>query len=307
MSQTVGWAEFMYRAIRSRGEGKQPDRSGETADPIAAAYFCIFIVFGAFFITNLFVGVVISTYNREKDRLGNNFLLSDDQKRYIETKLLVIRIHPKRINLRPGNKCRSFMFSISEHKYFDYGILLCISMNALLMCINHVGIDQSLVDLIAMINRGFTLIFFIEMVIRLFAYGLNYFKDGWFVFDFVIVVGSSILFLASIGGDGDDLKVTEAVTAARLLRIFRLLRLFRKLKSLQGIFSTFLSTLPHMLNVGGIMLLIVYIYAVLGINLFADVMPVAGGILDNNKFLGFSHVYKSFVTLIRIATGENWN
>lgn len=62
-----------------------------------------------------------------------------------------------------------------------------------------------------------------------------------------------------------------------------------------------------MLNVGGIMLLIVYIYAVLGINLFAEVMPVAGGVLDSNKFLGFSHVYKSFVTLIRIATGENWN
>ena len=59
-----------------------------------------------------------------------------------------------------------------------------------------------------------------------------------------------------------------------------------------------------MFNVGGIMLLIVYIYSVIGINLFAEVKP--NGILEN-KFLGFSGFYKSFITLIRAATGENWN
>ena len=68
-----------------------------------AIYFIFYIIFGAFFITNLFVGVVISTYNREKDRLGNNFLLSEEQKKWIETKLLVVRVSPKRLNKRPEN------------------------------------------------------------------------------------------------------------------------------------------------------------------------------------------------------------
>jgi len=36
------------------------------------------MVFGSFFILNLFVGVVISTFNREKEKLGKSFLLSDD-------------------------------------------------------------------------------------------------------------------------------------------------------------------------------------------------------------------------------------
>ena len=75
MSRTVGWAEFMYRAVRSNGAGKQP---GDKFDGLAAIYYTFYIIFGAFFITNLFIGVVISTYNREKDRLGNNFLLSED-------------------------------------------------------------------------------------------------------------------------------------------------------------------------------------------------------------------------------------
>ena len=78
MSRTVGWAELMYRTVRSNGESRQPDRSGKEFDIFAAFYYCFYIIFGAFFITNLFIGVVISTYNREKDRLGNNFLLSEE-------------------------------------------------------------------------------------------------------------------------------------------------------------------------------------------------------------------------------------
>ena len=75
------------------------------------------------------------------------------------------------------------------------------------------------------------------------------------------------------------------------------------MKSLQVIFSTFLTTLPHMLNVGGIMFLIIYIYSVIGVSLFADIKTNG----PMTKFYGFTGFYKSFITLIRIATGENWN
>ena len=45
-------------------------------------------------------------------------------------------------------------------------------------------------DIINYINYTFTAIFFIEMIIRLLAYGKNYFKNYWYVFDFCIVIGS---------------------------------------------------------------------------------------------------------------------
>ena len=41
-------------------------------------YFIIFMIIGNFFITNLFVGVLVSTYNSEKEHLGKNFLLTDE-------------------------------------------------------------------------------------------------------------------------------------------------------------------------------------------------------------------------------------
>lgn len=192
------------------------------------------------------------------------------------------------------------MFSISENKHFDYFIMACIALNALIMSMRFVGISDELLFALKILNYIFTTIFFIEMVIRLSAYGKNYFKDNWYIFDFTIVIGSIVLIFVSLFLEKD---ITTFVMAARLLRIGRLFRLFRKLKSLQDIFETFMTTLPHMFNVGAILLLILYIYSVIGINLFANIKPNG----PMHKFLNFTSFYKSFITLIRIATGENWN
>lgn len=50
---------------------------------------------------NLFVGVVISTYNRERESLGKLFLLTDDQKKWLEAKMLVVRAEPILAYIRP--------------------------------------------------------------------------------------------------------------------------------------------------------------------------------------------------------------
>lgn len=46
-------------------------------------FFVIFVIIGNFFIMNLFVGVLVSTYNREKEILGKNFLLTEEQKKWL--------------------------------------------------------------------------------------------------------------------------------------------------------------------------------------------------------------------------------
>ena len=54
------------------------------------------MIIGSFFILNLFVGVVIATFNREKEKLGKSFLLSDEQKEWLDMKLLIHRVKPKK-------------------------------------------------------------------------------------------------------------------------------------------------------------------------------------------------------------------
>ena len=64
----------MFKGIASRGPNLAPH---ENHNPNAGAFFIIFIIIGSFFIKNLFVGVVISTFNREQENLGKNKLLTD--------------------------------------------------------------------------------------------------------------------------------------------------------------------------------------------------------------------------------------
>lgn len=55
----------------------------ENSNNYYTIYFMVFMFIGFFFILNLFMGVVVSTYNREKDKLGNNFLLTEEQKKWL--------------------------------------------------------------------------------------------------------------------------------------------------------------------------------------------------------------------------------
>ena len=135
---------------------------------------------------------------------------------------------PKRKNLRPPNRCRAAMFCVSESKAFDIFINICIAANAIIMSIKHVGLDEEKEIVLQICNTIFTVIFFLEMVIRLLAYGKNYFRDYWYLFDFTIVISSSVLLIVSLTYGSDSLN--SVVTSARLLRIGRLFRLLRQLK-----------------------------------------------------------------------------
>ena len=64
----------MFSGIDAVGMHKQPVRDNAM---YWIAFFVFFIIVGNLFILNLFVGVVISTFNSEKEKLGKDFLLTD--------------------------------------------------------------------------------------------------------------------------------------------------------------------------------------------------------------------------------------
>ncbi len=75
-------------------------------------FFIFFTIVGSFFFLNLFVGVVISTFNSEHDKIGGNDLLTEEQKEWIELKLLVLRSSPTKKPKELPNKYRSFFYKI---------------------------------------------------------------------------------------------------------------------------------------------------------------------------------------------------
>lgn len=99
-------------------------------------FFIFFTIVGSFFFLNLFVGVVISTFNSEHDKLGGNNLLTEEQKEWIELKLLVLRSSPQIKPKQLPNRYRSFFYKIQASSAFDKLVLTFILLNSLITTIH---------------------------------------------------------------------------------------------------------------------------------------------------------------------------
>lgn len=123
--------------------------------------------------------------------------------------------------------------------------------------------------------------FLVDAVIKLIAFGpKRYFADNGNTFDFVVLILSIGTSIASIIMDFD---FGASVTFIRALRISRILKYFKIGKQLKIMFDTLAVTLPALSNIGGLLLLFLYIFSVLGVFLFADV-----------KLQGYLNVYANF-------------
>ena len=58
-----GWMTIMDNAVDIRDKNQQPSREEST---VYYFYFVIIIIFGSFFTMNLFVGVIIDNFNKQK-------------------------------------------------------------------------------------------------------------------------------------------------------------------------------------------------------------------------------------------------
>ena len=171
--------------------------------------------------------------------------------------------------------------------WFHWGVVGVIGVNALV-----IGLDTSAFlaerygAWFKAANQLFLGIFVVEAVVKLIAQWprpQRYFKDGWNVFDFAIIVVS---LLPSTG---------ELATLARLARLLRVLRLVSALPELRLIVTTLVRSIPSMFNVVCLMSVIFYIYAVAGYHLFHDIDPT------HWRTLGIAAL-----TLFRVVTLEDW-
>jgi hypothetical protein len=115
------------------------------------------------------------------------------------------------------------------------------------------------------LNLMFTGIFVCETVIKILAMSSLYFSDKWNIFDFLIVLAS----ISTICLDQfSSIQLGSSTLVVRAFRISKILRLIKKSKSLRHIFKTFIASLKPITNIGSLLLLILYIYAIAGVILF---------------------------------------
>jgi hypothetical protein len=95
---------------------------------------------------NLFVGVVIDTFNNEKESLLKNNLLGNDSRDFISMQIMAYNAKPLvRIEVK-GNCFKRFLIRVTQNEYFDLFITFCIVLNTILLAVYYYGMNQSLVD-----------------------------------------------------------------------------------------------------------------------------------------------------------------
>uniref|UniRef100_A0A8C8I335 Voltage-dependent L-type calcium channel subunit alpha n=1 Tax=Oncorhynchus tshawytscha TaxID=74940 RepID=A0A8C8I335_ONCTS len=316
VSTFEGWPKLLYKAIDSNMEDVGPIYNNRVAISI---FFIIYLILIAFFMMNIFVGFVIVTFQEQGEQEYKNCELDKNQRACVE---YALKARPLRCYI-PKNQYQYNVWYIVTSCYFEYLMFLLIMLNTMCLGMQHCNQSTHVTDLSDMLNVIFTVLFTVEMVLKLMAYkAKGYFGDPWNVFDFVIVIGSVVdvilsevdVTLASSGGlyclhgcaviipASENARVS--ITFFRLFRVMRLVKLLNRSEGIRNLLWTFIKSFQALPYVALLILMLFFIYAVVGMQIFGKIALIDGTHINrNNNFQTFPH---AVLLLFRCATGEAW-
>ncbi|NXR38397.1 SCN5A protein, partial [Zosterops hypoxanthus] len=266
-------------------------------------YFVIFIIFGSFFTLNLFIGVIIDNFNQQKKKIsGQDIFMTEEQKKYYNAMKKLGSKKPQKPIPRPLNKYQGFIFDVVSKQAFDVSIMILICLNMVTMMVETDDQSQEKVNILHKINMLFVAIFTGECIFKMLALRHYYFTNGWNIFDFVVVI------LSIVGTVLSDIiqKYFFSPTlfrVIRLARIGRILRLIRGAKGIRTLLFALMMSLPALFNIGLLLFLVMFIYAIFGMANFAYVKKEYG-IDDMFNFQTFAN---SMLCLFQITTSAGWD
>ncbi|NWX40296.1 SCN5A protein, partial [Steatornis caripensis] len=297
-----GWMDIMYAAVDSREKNEQPQMEHSL---FMYLYFVNFIIFGSFFTLNLFVGVIIDNFNQQKKKIsGEDIFMTEEQKKYYNAMKKLGSKKPQKPIPRPLNKFQGFLFDIVTRQAFDIVVMTLICLNMITMMVETYGQSETKTNILNKINILFVAVFTAECVLKLVALRQYYFSNAWNIFDLVVVVMSLIaLLLSGIGKAFEHFLPPTLFRVIRLTRIGRILRLIRAAKGIRTLLFALMMSLPALFNIGLLLFLVMFIYAIFGMTSFAYV-KMEDGIDDMFNFQTFAN---SMLCLFQITTSAGWD
>ena len=285
-----GWFNAMYNAMDAQGENLGPSRG---ANPYSALYFIVFLVIGGFFLINLFVGVLVDRFSEMKARGEGSAFMTEDQRNWVLAQKVVFRTALVPVIEPPEHRFRKFFYWICFHPLFEAFFTLVIVVNSVILAARTQHQSDATEDAFFIINTVLLSLFTVEIIIKVIALlPRRYILDRWNIFDVVVVTLSWIGY--SVGGSGASI--------VRLFRVGRLFMLVKKAKGLQTLINTLLQALPAFLNISFLLLVVYFIFGIMGVQLFGRTPH--GNAVD--EMTNFETVWNALITLFTIGTTETW-
>lgn len=176
--------------------------------------------------------------------------------------------------------------AIRHNRLFESFIIIIIIASAIMVGIKTYPLSPLVVNIFSFLDWAITIIFLFELIVRFLATPnrWDFFKDGWNVFDTLIVTISLI-----------PLEDSDMALVARLVRVFRVLRMISIIPELRILMNSFFRAMPRLGYVMTLMFIIFYIYAAFGSLFFKDVNPIY-----------WDDIAIALLTLFRVMTFEGW-
>ena len=341
-----GWVDIMYQLM---------DGHNST---FAAIYFTFLILFGSFFLLNLTLAVLWEQFDRTQAeeierkkleraaaaKLENEATGRKTRRRSVTAQvtesLRRLSISSMTTNTKrwvcvrtclkcydytwPGNGKKSpfcvirTFYKVATNAIFQMIIVVMIIVNTIVLSLDRFPVDAGEEDKLEWINFSLSMIFALEMLIKLLGLGIKeYVKDFFNVFDAFIVVSGFFEIVYAPPWEGEDSG--SAVSALRSFRLFRVFKLARSWVSLRKLLQTIARTLIDIANFTVVLFLFIYIFALVGMQSFANKFrfdPITNEpltMLDARyedaevPRANFDTFIWSIATVFQVLTGENWN
>ncbi|XP_054564860.1 voltage-dependent T-type calcium channel subunit alpha-1G isoform X9 [Eptesicus fuscus] len=326
-----GWVDIMYDGLDAVGVDQQPIMNH---NPWMLLYFISFLLIVAFFVLNMFVGVVVENFHKcrqhqeeeEARRREEKRLRRLEKKRRSKEKQMAdlmlddVIASGSSASAAPEAQCKPYYSDYSRFRllvhnfctshYLDLFITGVIGLNVVTMAMEHYQQPQILDEALKICNYIFTIIFVLESVFKLVAFGFRrFFQDRWNQLDLAIVL------LSIMGITLEEIEVNASLpinpTIIRIMRVLRIARVLKLLKmavGMRALLDTVMQALPQVGNLGLLFMLLFFIFAALGVELFGDLEcdethPCEG----LGRHATFRNFGMAFLTLFRVSTGDNWN
>jgi voltage-gated sodium channel len=183
---------------------------------------------------------------------------------------------------------------------FDKFIILIVVLNTVALMSKSYQMNVYFEDLLKFLNYVFAFIFNVEMILKLSSDGHRYFLDNWNLFDMFIVITADIGIILEMYSVPDNFK--SVTTVFRALRILRIAKLLKEFKNIRVILDSVAVILPNISHVMCLFVLILYIYACIGIYMFAGAKRIA----ELNEYNNFTTFGRAMLGLTRYSTGEDF-
>nr|AZP54645.1 voltage-dependent calcium channel type D subunit alpha-1 [Tetranychus cinnabarinus]QNJ46268.1 voltage-dependent calcium channel type l subunit alpha-1 [Tetranychus cinnabarinus] len=306
VSTFEGWPTLLEVSMDSRAEDLGPTMNYR---PVVSIFYIIYIIVIAFFMVNIFVGFVIVTFQNEGEQEYKNCELDKNQRNCIE---FALKARPVRRYI-PKQRIQYKVWWFVTSTYFEYFIFILILANTTTLAIKFNGQSQTYTEVLEKLNLIFSIVFAIEFILKLYAFRFkNYFSDFWNILDCILVLGSFV----HIGHDVIVKKASNLTKEGaggskpfnmnffRLFRVMRLVKLLARGEGIRTLLWTFVKSFQALPYVALLILLLFFIYAIVGMQTFGKI------VLDSNTAINRNNNFRSFfqaiIVLFRSATGESW-